>query len=324
MSVIRTDRYSRLIGIAALIALLIGVLPVHSVHADPPLTRGAMLPYSEIEAEDATTNGTIIGPDFTFTHLSAEASGRKAVQLTQIGQYVEFTLPSAANSIVIRYSIPDSTDGQGLTAPLSLYIDGRQQPDLTLTSKYSWFYGSYPFSNSPIDFNGHHFFDETHRLLPEMPAGTKVRLQMDASDNAPSYTIDLADFEEVPPPLAAPADALSIVDYGADPTGAQDSTMAISRAIYAGQAQHRTVWIPPGMYGVISHLIVDGVTLRGAGMWYSILHGAGVGREHAVLDQNGFNIRCVAHSVSPRACMGCTRNVGRGTYGPLTSIMVAG
>ncbi len=246
-----------------------------SVKADA--ARGATLPYIELEAEDAATNGTVIGPDRTFGHLAAEASGRKAVQLTQPGQYVEFTLPKAANSIVVRYSIPDSVDGKGLTAPLSLYVAGKQQPDLILTSKYGWFYGGYPFSNSSIDFNGHHFYDETHRLLAEMPAGTKIRLQVDPADTASSYTIDLADFEEVAAPIAAPDNAVSIVDFGADPGGTQDSTQAIAQAVAAARTQHKVVWIPPGMFTVTSHIIVDNVTMRGAGPWYSILHGSGVG-----------------------------------------------
>src|ERR1700694_5122977 len=104
--------------------------PIVSVKAES--SRGATVPYVEMEAEDAATNGTVIGSDYTFTHLAAEASGRKAVQLTQQGQYVEFTLPKPANSLVLRYSIPDSPDGKGLTAPLSLYVNGTRQPDLML------------------------------------------------------------------------------------------------------------------------------------------------------------------------------------------------
>ncbi len=268
------------------ISLLLGVLFARSsvsASSNPgrammqAAPRGAALPYVELEAENATTNGVIIGPDRTFGHLAAEASGRKAVTLKKQGQYVEFTLPKQANSLVVRSSIPDSKDGMGLTAPLSLYVDGVRQPDLTLTSKYGWFYGSYPFTNSPIDFNAHHFYDETRRLLKEMPAGTKVRLQVDPDDTAPSYTIDLADFEEVAPPLTMPSGFLSITDYGADPTGAQDSTLAMSKAIRTARGQRKGVWIPPGTFTISDHIIVDDMTLRGAGPWYSVLHGTGVG-----------------------------------------------
>ncbi len=273
------NRFFSLRTSRALVAMLLVGLSAswHPVSVKAISARGATQPYIEMEAEDADTNAAIIGPDFTYSHLPSEASGRKAVQLTQPGQYVEFTLTKPANSIVVRYSIPDSKDGKGLTAPLSLYVDGQKQTDLSLTSVYGWFYGTYPFSNSPMDFFGHHFFDETHRLLSEMGTGTKVRLQMDAGDSAPSYTIDLADFEEVAPPAPEPANALSITDYGADPSGIQDSTQAMVKAIAAAKSQNKTVWIPPGTFTITDHVIVDKVTVRGAGMWYSVLHGAGVG-----------------------------------------------
>ena len=61
---------------------------------DPALVagRGASVDFVEQEAENAATNGTVIGPDRTAYTLPAEASGRSAVKLTP-GQYVEFTLP---------------------------------------------------------------------------------------------------------------------------------------------------------------------------------------------------------------------------------------
>jgi alpha-1,3-glucanase-like protein len=264
--------------IVVLVALLAGLLAARpSVNAQAVPARGATLPYAEMEAEDADTSGTIIGPDYIYTHLPSETSGRKAVQLRQPGQYVEFTLAQPANSIVVRYSIPDSTDGRGMDGLLGLYVNGQWQSNLYMTSAYSWFYGGYPFNNNPHDVFPHHFFDEIHKLLPEMAAGTKVRLQMESGDIAPSYTIDLADFEEVAPPLAQPTTSLSITDYGADPTGVQDSTQAMNNAIAAAKNQGKTVWIPVGNFTIMDHIVVDDVTVRGAGMWYSFLRGIGVG-----------------------------------------------
>lgn len=78
--------------------------------------RGAKVAFAEQEAENAVTDGTVIGPDRTAYTLPAEASGRKAVELTP-GEHVEFTLPSAANAITVRYSIPDAPGGGGITAP---------------------------------------------------------------------------------------------------------------------------------------------------------------------------------------------------------------
>ena len=141
------------------------------------------------------------------------------------GQYVTFTTPVATNSIDFRYSIPDSSDGSVYTAPLSLYINGTKQPDFTLTNAYSWYYGSYPFTNTPGSGNPHHFFDETHRLFTTTyPAGTTFKLQVNSEDTAASYTIDFADFEQVGAALTQPAGSVSVVSEGADPTGANDST----------------------------------------------------------------------------------------------------
>ncbi len=76
-----------------------------------PLLSGPVLPYVEVQAEDANTNGTIIGPDRAYPSLAGEAIERKAVTLDALGEYVEFTVPQTSNSIVMRYSIPDSIDG---------------------------------------------------------------------------------------------------------------------------------------------------------------------------------------------------------------------
>ena len=86
-------------------------------NAIPLAARGATLPYVEYEAEKAMTNGTVIGPARSDPQLASEASGREAVQLHAQGQYIEFTLTQPANAVDIRYSIPDSADGTGLTAP---------------------------------------------------------------------------------------------------------------------------------------------------------------------------------------------------------------
>ncbi len=118
----------------------------------PSLTagRGADVPFVEQEAENAVTNGTIIGPSTQAYTLAAEASGRSAVSLAP-GQYVQFTLPSAANAINVRYSIPDSATGGGITAPLDVEVNGNYHRTLTLTSQYSWLYGQYPYDNNPAE-----------------------------------------------------------------------------------------------------------------------------------------------------------------------------
>ncbi|MBK1811743.1 carbohydrate-binding protein [Clostridium sp. YIM B02505] len=238
--------------------------------------RGATLPYVEYEAEDASTNGTILDDSRTYKELTSEASGRKAVKLDSTGEYIEFTLIKPANSIVLRYSIPDSVDGKGITAPINMYVNGEYKKALTLTSKYSWIYGSYPFNNNPADQNAHRFFDEMHVMTGDLPAGSKIRLQKDANCNADFYVLDFAEMEEVASELAQPKNFLSITDFGAIPNDSKDDTKALEACIKSAKEKGYGVWIPSGTFDLIDvPTEISNVTLRGVGMWYSVLKGKG-------------------------------------------------
>ena len=269
---------------------------------DPALVagRGASLGIVEQEAENAATNGTVIGPSTTAYTLPAEASGRSAVSLTP-GQYVEFTLPSAANAITVRYSIPDAPTGGGITAPLAVTVNGRDHRNMTLTSQYAWLYNEYPFSNDPnagplhpdwwttecscvpnqttptpvfpTPFRPNHFYDEQRLLLGRTyAAGSKIRLSVPAGSDATTTTIDLMDSQLVTAPRVDPI-AANVLFFGADPTGRRDSADAFDRAIALAQKAHLKVYVPPGTYQVNRHIIVDDVTIEGAGSWYSIIKG---------------------------------------------------
>ena len=269
----------RVATLAGSIALLVAggvALTAHPAWAAATGGGGASLPYVEVQAENSATNGTVIGPSYTQGQLADEASGRKAVTLQGSGQSVTFTTPVATNSINFRYSIPDTSNGSVYTAPLSLYINGTKQTDFTLTNAYSWFYGGYPFTNSPGS-NPHHFYDEIHRLFSTTyQAGTTFKLQVDSEDTASSYTIDFADFEQVGAPLTQPSGSVSVTSEGADPSGSADSTGAFNAAISAAGAGG-TVWIPPGTYNIPGHIGVNNVTIAGAGMWYSTVAGTAPG-----------------------------------------------
>jgi Pectate lyase superfamily protein len=252
-----------------------------TVAALPPqatLGRGARVPFVEYEAENGRTNGQIIGPDRTFTTLAAEASGRRAVRLDGVGGYVEFVLDRPADAVSLRYALPDSPDGRGLDGRIALYANGVRLGELALTSRYGWFYGRYPFTNQPGDGRPHHFYDESRLRLPRvLPAGSRVRFVVEKEDGAAWRILDLADFELVGPSAKPPADAISILSFGADPTGAKESSGPIAAAIAAGRRTGHPVWIDPGAYRVDGHVVVDRVTLAGAGPWYSVLTGKGVG-----------------------------------------------
>lgn len=253
--------------------------------------RGARVNFVEQEAEHAATNGTVIGPSRDAYTLPSEASGRSAVRLDGPGQYVEFTLSDEANALTLRYSIPDAPTGGGIRAPLDVLVNGKRRRTMTLTSEYAWLYGMYPFSNDPnVDpnpgwwkpepdpvpkpFRPHHFYDEQRLLLgKEYEEGDVVRFEVPQGASASWYVIDLADFEDVDKPDRKPDDALSVLAFGADRTGSRESSDAFDAAIAAAKARDKTVFIPRGEYRIDRHIVVDDVTIRGAGNWWTVIRG---------------------------------------------------
>ncbi|WP_420895889.1 glycosyl hydrolase family 28-related protein [[Actinomadura] parvosata] len=69
--------------------------------------------------------------------------------------------------------------------------------------------------------------------------------------------------------------------FGADPTGRRDSAGAIEQAIAYAKRKRLKVYLPPGTYQVNRHIIVDDVTITGAGSWYTVVKG----REVALPEQ---------------------------------------
>src|SRR3569833_227185 len=259
--------------LAAATSMTVAAVPAAQLHG-----RGATVPFTEYEAENACFTGTLIGPSRALYSIAAEASRRRAVRLDRTGQFVEFTLAKPANAVTVRYAIPDSAAGGGLDASLGVEVGGKRDGSLALPSRYGWFYGNYPITNRPSDGGAHHMFDEARLMLGRtLPAGTYVRTAVGPQDRAAWYVIDLSDFELVPPPLRRPPRSLSAADFGADPTGVTESSTAFSRAIAAARGQYRVLWIGPGTYRIDRHLTVDRVTITGAGPWYSVLRGNGVG-----------------------------------------------
>jgi hypothetical protein len=267
---------------------------------DPALVagRGATVDFAEQEAENASFTGSVIGPDRAAYTLAGEASGRTAVRLTP-GQYVEFVLPAAANAITVRYSIPDAPTGGGITAPLGVAVNGKRAAAMTLTSQYAYLYNQYPFTNDPsagllhpdwwiaecgcvpsattpapqIDkpFRPMHFYDEQRLLLGKTyAAGDRIRLT--ASAGAAWTVIDLLDSQLVARPHVT-LRAANVLLFGADPTGRRDSATAFDKAIAVARRAHLPVYVPPGTYQVNRHIIVDDVTIEGAGSWYTIIKG---------------------------------------------------
>jgi hypothetical protein len=226
-----------------------------------PSGTGATVPFTEYEAENASTNGTIIGPSFAQGSLPSEASGREAVQLTATGQYVKFTLTSPANAFDLHYAL-----NQGASGTLSVYVNGTKlSQELNLTSAYS-----YISTGSITGSMTHKFYDDARMMFGQTyPAGTTVSFQVGSSDTAVPYTLDVADFYNVPAATTQPANTVSVTSYGADPTGVSDSTSAFNQAITAANNAGEAVWIPSGTFLVSSPLQIQKGTIEGAGDWYS-------------------------------------------------------
>ena len=282
----------RLLATVALLAapMLAVVAPAHAA-----TTPGAPVPFTEyLAATNSTTNGTVLPVDYEYGSLQSEATGRQAVELIGQGQYVSFTLTTAANAVDFHYAIPDAPAGGGETEPLDLYVNGTLTTALSLTSDYSWLYGPYgsgsiAWSNTPsvgVPAGGttgtevpHDFYNDVRYQFPStLAAGTVVTLKVDAGDDAAWYAINAADFETVAAPIAQPSGYINVTaaPYDADNTGVNDSTTAIQDAINAASAANEGVYIPQGTYTVSQPIDVNNVTIEGAGEWYTTLTGSDV------------------------------------------------
>lgn len=254
-----------------------------------PVQVGAKTPFTSYEAEIGTLSGgaTVVAltspPTTIFSSPELEASGHAYVNLASTGQQVSWvnTTSQAITAINVRYSIPDAPQGGGITSTLDLYVNGVFRQAIPVNSKQTWVYetaNNYDGMNqNPADGNPHIFWDEVHTFITgaAVSPGSTISLRKDATNGADFYNIDVVDLETPPAPLAQPANSVSIASYGAVANNvAKDSTSAIQAAINAAQSSGMTVWIPAGTFylNTTAGLTASGVTIQGAGMWYSTIY----------------------------------------------------
>jgi hypothetical protein len=229
--------------------------------------RGANMPYDQIEAEDAAVGGgaAVVGPNRSIGDLAGEASGRRAVTLNSNGSFVEFTTRASTNTLVTRFSIPDSAGGGGINSTINVYVNGAFHKALPLTSKYAWLYGAEASpNNSPGSGPARHIYDEASLMLDgTFPAGTKIKLQKDPA-NSTTYAIDFVNTEQVAP-IASPGAGF------VTPAGFthQDVQNALDRV--RQDASLQGVYLPAGDYPTASKFTVYGKAVRvvGAGPWFT-------------------------------------------------------
>ncbi|WP_240677202.1 carbohydrate-binding protein [Actinacidiphila soli] len=283
-----------------------GAASQHAQAAHPPavaakpaagVAAGAKTPFTSYEAEAGTLGGgagtvsLTSAPTTQYSSAALEASGHAYVHLGGTGQSVQWTNTTARpiRFINVRASVPDSPSGGGITATLDLYVNGRFRQALNLNSQQTWVYeGNNNYNTSdnqnPADGDPRVFFDESHTFVAPIAPGSTFSLRKDSSNTASFYDVDVVDVENPPPPAARPANSISITNCGAvadnTPTNgaadskAVDSAAAIQKCIDRAQSQGKILWIPRGTFYVkgTTGLHAQGITIAGAGMWYSTVY----------------------------------------------------
>ena len=251
---------------------------------------GATTPFTSFEAENGTLGaGAQIrsltsSPTNQFSSPELEASGHAFVQLTNTGQYVEWTNTTGQNftAINLRSCIPDAPTGGGISNTIDLYVNGTFRQALSVNSVQNYCYEGTNYNGqadkNPADGDPRGFWNDTHAFISgaAIAPGDIITLQKDPTNTAAFYYIDVADLEAPPPPLSQPANSLSIISYGAVSNNMSvDNTAAINNCFAAAQAQGKIAWIPPGIFCISATkggLNANGIIIEGAGQWYSTIY----------------------------------------------------
>ncbi|MCX6183182.1 MAG: T9SS type A sorting domain-containing protein [Bacteroidetes bacterium] len=203
-------------------------------------------PYVHYEADSAVlANASITAKSYDQKILQSEASNQVCVDLSLPSASVEFTIVSAGDGLVLRYSVPDGEWGS-----VDLYADGIFVDTLHLGSHYSWENLGLPNTNPKMRF------DEVHFVFPTPIAATKKLKLVRRSGN---IHIDFVELELIPAALTpAQGDAVYMGD-GSDLQTFIDNNGG------------KNIFLPAKKYLVNSELYfgVSNTVLKGAGMWYT-------------------------------------------------------
>lgn len=260
------NRREILLSTAALIAV-----PSAIASAAPTRPVGADTPWITYAAAAMKTTGTIKGPAYGPFRVEMESTSQTCVEL-KAGQAVAFTVKAPANTMVVRFSLPDAADGTGTSDTLTLARNGVKIADIALTSRFAWVYGNYPFTNNPADGKPRHFYDEVR--LKDVPFQVGDVITLTKTGNGPYCTLDLVDLENIAPPQEMPAGALSLTEFGADATGEHDATEELRALLKAAATQKKIAYVPAGSYKLTGDIeCPSNVTLQGAGMWHTTFVG---------------------------------------------------
>jgi hypothetical protein len=255
-----------------------------------PVQIGAKTPFTSYEAESGTLAGgasvvSVTSPATTeFSSPQLEASGHSYVHLGGTGQSVTWTNNTGGNItfLNVRYSIPDSSGGGGITSTLDLYVNGAFRQAISVNSQHTWMYETSSTyggnAESPSAGNPYDFWDEAPVTISgaSITPGQTIMLKKDSANSASYYNIDVVDLENPPAPYTQPANSLSITtDCGAVANNPSHDNLSTIQTCFSNAAsQGKSVWIPQGTFYVTSQtsLTPTGITIQGAGMWYSTIY----------------------------------------------------
>src|SRR6266446_60740 len=251
---------------------------------------GATTPFISYEAESgflvggATVVSLTSAPTTRYSSPQLEASGHAYVQLTATGQYVQWTnnTGQSLTAINLRSCIPDALAGGGITSTIDLYVNGIFRQAFPVNSQQNYCYEGTNYNGqidkNPADGDPRGFWNDTHAFITgeAVAPGDTIRFQKDSTNTAAFYYLDVVDLEAPPPPLAQPANSLSILSYGAVSNNiGVDNTSAINNCFSAARSQGKSAWIPAGTFyfsAVNGGLSASGITILGAGPWYSTIY----------------------------------------------------
>jgi len=238
--------------------------------------QGAITPFITYEAETATLDAgaSLLSMSSlpSAPTVELESSGRKCVKLDNTGEALSWITTKEANAIVLRASIPDATAGGGIEATLNLYVDGIFRQAFTLSSKYTWVYGVTNFKdNNPSTGTPKKFYDSYKALISgaPIPEGSTVTIKKAAENTAPYYIVDFIQLENVGPALSQPENTLSVLAYGAIANDGLNDANAFKLCITDCKAQGKGMWIPEGVFHTSGIISANGISIYGAGMWYT-------------------------------------------------------
>lgn len=296
-------------AIVTAFAIMINLLPMFSVgvkgaYADSFTikaaaangTVGATMPYVRYDSAMATIGGGAVlatSNNMDRYNVASQASEHSYVRLPDNGSYAQWTAKSTGAGITMRFTMPDSSDGYGISGSLDVYVNGTFKQRVDLTSYYMWQYFA---GGNPSDANdggpGAFAFDEVHFKLNEaLKVGDIIKIQSTKASSV-EYGVDFLEIENVPAEIARPANSLSVTDYGAVPNDGGDDYQAIRNCINDANAQKKTVYIPAGTFNIneIWQLNASDIKITGAGMWYTNIKFTNSNKSSGGISCNAYNV----------------------------------